>query len=154
MSLIAAPAADIASLAGPTAAGLPVTPALEDAAVLAMLADLARTVEASFAPAGWLIVDEGTIAGLLSLVAVPANGVIAIGYGIAPSRRGKGLATRAVGELLGISAADSRIVAVTAETATGNVASQRVLAANGFRRTGTRTDPDDGELLGWRIDLQ
>jgi len=135
------------------AAPLPVAPDLEAPEVLVMLADLAHTIGEVFAPAAWLIVEDGTIVGLLSLVAPPAAGVIAIGYGVAPSWRGRGVATRAVAELIAVAAVDARIVAVTAETAVANLASQRVLAANGFGRTGERTDPEDGQLIVWRVDL-
>jgi RimJ/RimL family protein N-acetyltransferase len=46
------------------------------------------------------------------------------------------------------------ISAVVAATAIANVVSQRVLERNGFARTGTTYDPDDGELIWWRTDLR
>ena len=48
---------------------------------------------------------------------------------------------------------DPAIRAVDAETTLGNLPSQRALARNGFRRAGTRVDPDDGELIVWQIEL-
>ena len=151
--LVAATSADIAALADRTAA-LPVAPDLAAPAVLAMLAELAATIAPTFAPAAWLVVEAGIIVGLVSLVAVPADGAIAIGYGVAPACRGAGVARRAVADLLGAAAADPRVTAVTAETATDNRSSQRVLEANGFRRTGARIDPEDGPVIGWRRDLR
>jgi RimJ/RimL family protein N-acetyltransferase len=51
-------------------------------------------------------------------------------------------------------ASDPLIRGVSAGTATANVASQRVLEANGFARTGTRIDPEDGEVIVWRRDIR
>jgi len=99
----------------------------------------------------WLVVVDGEAAGLCGHKHAPtAAGTIEIGYGIATAWRGRGLATGAVGAMLGIAAEDMRIRHLTAETAAGNIASQRVLEKNGFVRTGTRVDPEDGALILWR----
>ena len=42
---------------------------------------------------------------------------------------------------------------LTAGTSVDNPGSQRVLEKNGFVRTGTREDPEDGTLITWAIDL-
>lgn len=78
--------------------------------------------------------------------AVHDDGAVEIGYGINTSRRGSGFATEAVAavsvHLLGCFG----ISRVTARTAIGNVASQRVLEANGFR-PGEAPPARDGLLL-------
>ena len=117
--------------------------------VLQMLADLASSIRAHFAPSAWMIVEGGEVVGLLSAVRPPAEGELHIGYGIASSRRGRGMAGRAVTELVAWAASDSRVERITAETAVDNLPSQRVLEINGFRVTGTREDPEDGRLFTW-----
>lgn len=42
---------------------------------------------------------------------------------------------------------------LTAATRVDNPGAQRALARNGFVRTGTREDPDDGTPITWAIDL-
>src|SRR5690349_10061088 len=68
--------------------------------VLKMLADLADEIRPSFAPSAWLIVVEDEIVGLCSVTRVPDGGDIHIGYGVAPTRQGRGHATQAIGDLL------------------------------------------------------
>jgi len=117
--------------------------------VLRMLADLAASIRADFAPSAWMVVDDDEIVGLLSAVRPPAAGELHIGYGIAPSRRHHGFATRAVTDIVAWAGTDSRIDRISAETAVDNRPSQRVLEANRFRVIGSRRDPEDGDLLIW-----
>ena len=119
--------------------------------VLAMLAGLAAEIETQFAPAVWLIVRGGRVAGLCSLVKVPAGGRLTIGYGTAAGDEGSGVATRAVGELAEWARHDRRVDWLAADTAVGNIASQRVLERNGFSRCGTRHDDEDGDLICWEL---
>lgn len=124
---------------------------IEGPEVLTMLRGLATSVRAKFSPAAWLIVEDREIVGLCSLLGAPdAEGAAAIGYGVAASRRGRGSARRAVADLVHWARSAPAINALTAETSIHNIASQRVLEANGFARIGTRTDPEDGELFLWR----
>jgi RimJ/RimL family protein N-acetyltransferase len=78
---------------------------------------------------------------------VDENGAIEIGYGFGVT--GKGFATEAVEALVTHLLASASIVAITANTAVGNVASQRVLEKNGFRKTDTSSSEEDGDLLVW-----
>jgi RimJ/RimL family protein N-acetyltransferase len=121
--------------------------------VLAMLRDLADSIRADFDPAAWLIVEDGTVAGLVSLVTPVADRAIRIGYGVAPDCQGRGIATRAVGKVLQWAKADPRLNCVTAETDHHNTASHRVLERNGFARVGTRFDSEDGDLIIWQAQL-
>jgi RimJ/RimL family protein N-acetyltransferase len=66
---------------------------------------------------------------------------VEVGYGIVPSRQGRGYATEAVQAMLAMAWADPRVTAVVAGTDPGNLASQRVLGKAGFRQIAA-----DGEL--------
>ena len=117
-----------------------------------MLGALAETVRLQFDPAAWLIVYNEEVVGLCSITKpFVTPGVIEIGYGIAPERRGRGFATAAVGKLLVLARADERIKFVTAETALDNASSQRTLEKNGFTRIGEGMDSEDGALVRWQI---
>jgi RimJ/RimL family protein N-acetyltransferase len=118
---------------------------------LQMLAGLDARVAKTFTPASWLIVEENEVVGLCSIIRPPKGDEIAIGYGIAPSRQGRGVASRAVGEVIAWAGANALIRAVTAETTVTNIASQRVLIRNGFVQIGERLDGEDGPLLCWRL---
>jgi len=131
---------------GFTLADTPVAPA----DVLHMLAGLAAIVSSVFSPASWLIVEENEVVGLCSITRPPVNDVLDIGYGIAPSRMGRGIAGRAVGEVVAWARSSPRVSALTAETSVANIASQRVLSRNGFVRVGERVDPEEGPLICWR----
>ena len=122
--------------------------------VLRMLAELADSIRPHFDPAAWMLVEAGEIVGLASLTRLPRDGQIHIGYGVAPTRQGRGIATRAVAELLAWARTDDRVFCVTAETAHDNGPSQRVLLRNGFVRSGERHDREDGRVICWRIDLR
>ena len=127
---------------------------VEASEVLAMLRGLSAEVGESFEPNAWLIVEDGEVVGLCSLVRLPyVGGAVMIGYGVAASRRRRGIAGRAVADLLDWARGDYRVSEVTAETSIHNAPSQRVLEANGFARSGEREDEDDGPLFCWRASV-
>ncbi len=105
-------------------------------------------------PASWMIVVGGEVVGLVSLMGEPdADREVEIGYGVAPSRWGQGLASRAVAALLPL-LAERELNALRAATSVDNPASQLVLERNGFVRAGTRVDDEDGPLILWRRPLE
>jgi RimJ/RimL family protein N-acetyltransferase len=125
---------------------------VETPEVLAMLRGLSAEVGESFQPNAWMIVEDGEVVGLCSLVRTPYVGdSVMIGYGVAASRRRRGIARRAVADLLAWARGDYRVATVTAETSIHNAPSQRVLEANGFERSGEREDEDDGPLFCWSV---
>jgi ribosomal-protein-alanine N-acetyltransferase len=63
----------------------------------------------------------------------PKGGEVEIGYGIVPTRQGRGYATEAVSTLASLALTMPDVVAVVASTDAGNVASQRVLEKAGFQ---------------------
>lgn len=142
-----------ALIAGESPDGLTVAEGgVEAPEVLAMLRGLSAEVGESFQPNAWLIVEDGEVVGLTSLVRTPYVGdTVMIGYGVAASRRRRGIATRAVAQVLAWARTDHRVTAITAETAVDNAASQRVLEANGFAKSGEREDEEDGPLFCWSV---
>jgi len=133
----------------------PCDSALAPPEVLAMLGQLADHIRPIFSPSAWMIVEDGEIVGLISPTQPldAADRSLRIGYGVAPTRWGKGVATRAVADLAAWAREDDRVRALTAETSVDNPASQTVLARNGFQAVGEREDSEDGPLILWRLDL-
>lgn len=118
--------------------------------IIKMLTSVADKVRQTFTPVSWLIVEDQELVGLCSVTRPPSAGVIDIGYGIAPSRRGRGIARKAIGEIVAWARYASHVAAITADTAPDNIASQRVLQFNGFSKIGERIDDEDGHLVCWR----
>jgi len=123
--------------------------------MLAMLAQLAEHIAAVFSPSAWMMVEDGEVVGLISSVQPlgAADRSLMIGYGVAPTRWGRGAASRAVAELVAWARTDDRIHALTAETSVDNPASQTVLSRNGFQAVAEREDNDDGPLIVWRLEV-
>jgi len=126
---------------------------IEAEPVLHLLRALADKIRPNFSPCAWLLVEDGEVAGLLSITSIVVPGEVRIGYGVAPTRRGRGVATRAVAGLLAWANEEPRLSVLHAETGADNRASQRVLAANGFIQVGGRFDDEDGALIVWRREL-
>ncbi len=122
--------------------------------VLQMLAGVAVEVWKRFSPASWLIVEDNEVVGLCSITRPPHHGIIDIGYGIAPSRRGRGAATQAVADIVSWARNNPVVLAITAETTHENIASQRVLEGSGFQRIGERFDEEDGDLICWKVSTE
>ena len=109
-------------------------------------AEMGKTTDT---PVAWLIADGGEVVGMTSLTKYE-DGLYEIGYGVAPAHEGRGVMSAAIAALLPILAADGH-AGLTAGTSVDNPGSQRVLEKNGFVRTGTREDPEDGALITWAI---
>jgi RimJ/RimL family protein N-acetyltransferase len=96
----------------------------------------------------WLIIADEVVAGMLGFKGPPKVDEIEVGYGVVPSFQGRGVATAALGRLL--EEVRDRGLAVRAETATWNVASQGVLRRLGFLEVGRSWSPKDSDLIQWR----
>jgi RimJ/RimL family protein N-acetyltransferase len=115
---------------------------------------LRRTLPELGGYGSWLMVANGEVVGLCSYKGPPnATGDVEAGYGIAPQRRRLGYATRGAALLIEAARRDHRVRAITAETALGNLPSQKVLTANGFTDVGRGMDDDEGETIVWRLAL-
>jgi ribosomal-protein-alanine N-acetyltransferase len=92
----------------------------------------------------------GEVVGMLGTKGgVNEQGAVEVGYGFNASFEGRGYATEAVGALVRSLLTHPDVRTVTAETSVANLASQRVLEKNGFVRTGTGWNDEDGDLVLW-----
>jgi RimJ/RimL family protein N-acetyltransferase len=121
---------------------------VEPEETLRSLESLARDLRAAQGWGTFLALLDGEVVASLAVKRPVEDGVAEIGYGVAPSRRGKGIGTAAVG-LLCEALAERGVRVVTAETAVENAASIRVMEKAGFRRVGAREDEADGALILW-----
>jgi RimJ/RimL family protein N-acetyltransferase len=93
-------------------------------------------------PGTFLVVEDGVVVGDCGWFGPPADGVAEIGYGLAPSARGRGVATQAVGQLLRwVAAQGARSVRI--EVLAANTSSLRLAERLGFA--------DVGEHAGHRV---
>jgi RimJ/RimL family protein N-acetyltransferase len=96
--------------------------------------------------------DEFALVGLGGFKGAPVEGVVEIGYGIAPSHRGRGLATAAARALVEL-ARRRDVATVRAHTLAEPNASTGVLQNVAFVRTGELHDSDVGAIWRWELDL-
>jgi len=94
--------------------------------------------------------DSRTLAGWGGFKGPPADGVVELGYAVAPALRGKGIASDAVRRMLREAFSHSEVQAVIAHTLAEIGPSTRVLEKTGFARDGEVTDARDGQLWRWR----
>ena len=100
--------------------------------------------------------EESPVIGVVGVEDVNADtGRAMIGYWLATPDTGRGLATRAVAAVLEWARSETDIRTVWAGVAAPNIASRRVLEANGFRDLGTRgTDERGVAQLLYEIELR
>lgn len=84
------------------------------------------------------ILDSEAIAGVINLFGIVWEGIESgtIGYWVDGARNGRGLATRAVADIVAHALGELGLHRVEAGTLVENVPSQRVLEKNGFERIG------------------
>ncbi|TCO18175.1 ribosomal-protein-alanine N-acetyltransferase [Kribbella steppae] len=114
----------------------------------ARLAGLLAEQEAGICRFHVLVDDSGAVVGRVNLVDFE-NGSAELGYRIAESATGKGLASAAVRALIGIAAPEYGLTALRAGTSVKNLASQVVLERAGFRLVG-----DDGAERVYELKLE
>ena len=106
---------------------------------------------------GWwtyLFVHRGDakLIGLGGFKGAPnVEGVVEIGYALAPAYRGRGLASEAARGMLAYAFSHPEVRGVVAHTLPEKNASTRVLERVGFVHVGTVHDPDDGEVWRWSL---
>jgi len=103
----------------------------------------------------YLIVSKSgdAIVGGCGFQSAPIDGCVEIGYGVASSQRGRGIATAAVRQLLQFAAADGVVQQVVARILPRNVASSKVVGRLGFSKGRTSIDRD-GEVVDhwtWQV---
>ena len=100
-----------------------------------------------------ILVGSGDAVGGIGFIHPPEVGEVEVGYGLAESARGRGLATEAL-RAATVWAQEHGVARVVAMTATDNLASQRVVERVGFTRLpGQVVDPEDGPLWRWELGL-
>ena len=80
-----------------------------------------------------------------------AEGVVEIGYALAPVYRGRGLATEAARGMMKYAFSHREVSRVEAHTLAEKNASVRVLEKLGMKYVGAVSDPKDGEVWHWRV---
>ncbi|HKV29683.1 MAG TPA: GNAT family protein [Candidatus Dormibacteraeota bacterium] len=97
--------------------------------------------------------NDGSLVGFGGWKGTPVDGVVELGYSVAPARQGRGIATAAVRELIARAHAGG-LKCVIAHTLPESSASTGVLKRCGFRYVGEIPDPD-GQVEGvvWRWEL-
>lgn len=107
--------------------------------------------DAEYVDGRYVVVERATqmAIGHVGTVGVPDDrGAVEIGYGIEVARAGNGFATEAVSAITAHLLGVPGVAQVTARTAVGNTASQRVLEGNGFVRAEHIAHQED-ELVLW-----
>ena len=120
------------------------------------IVDLLRGVASEVGPtvdgaAAWMMVVDGEGVGMISIKERDGRGRWDIGYGVAPSREGRGHTTAAVAELARIAFATGA-TGLTAETLPDSGASPQVLRRNGFACIGQFDHPEDGMVDQWVLE--
>lgn len=91
--------------------------------------------------------ETGLAVGGIGFLSAARDGEAEVGYGLAESARGRGLATEALQAVVQL-AHDEGVPAVVALTDPANAPSHRVLQRCGFVRDGVETS-DEGEMQRW-----
>ena len=104
----------------------------------AMLADLLRKAEEGTALPRAILDDDGALAGRITLTGIEHGPYrnARVGYWVAAAANGRGLASRALAEVLDLAFGELGLHRVEASTLVDNLRSQAVLARNGFTRIG------------------
>ena len=106
-------------------------------------------------PAHWcaffLIVSRNAVLGTCRFRSAPANGRVEIGYAVAESQRGRGVATEAVKLLLEVAIASGVVTEVFAHIVPENVASSKVVSRLGFSKRDALVDHDGKTVAVWSL---
>ncbi len=98
----------------------------------------------------FFFVDEPrTLVGWGGFKGPPADGVVELGYAVAPAFRGRGIASDAVLQMLDDAFSDDRVNAVIAHTLAEPGPSTRVLDKTGFAHDGEVDGGDDVPVWRW-----
>ena len=118
-----------------------------DLVIASLIANNMTVGADAYVPYKIILRASGQVIGGCGFMGPPdATGAVEIGYGLAPSQRGKGIATEAVGGLVGEAWKDPRVKVVFARTDQDNEPSQGVLRRAGFRQVDS-----DSEQLRWEL---
>jgi RimJ/RimL family protein N-acetyltransferase len=94
--------------------------------------------------------DAGELVGFGGFKGPPVDGEVEIGYGVAPAREGRGIATAAARWLTETAFARG-VEVVVAHTLAEMSASTTVLQRCGMTKVRELVDPDDGPIWRWEV---
>ena len=97
----------------------------------------------------FLFVEGDRVVGSGGFRGIPSDGRVEIGYVVAPSCQGQGLATDSARLLAKMALEQPEVTEVYAETAVANTPSRRVVEKAGFRHIGQRDTESDGLVDCW-----
>jgi RimJ/RimL family protein N-acetyltransferase len=98
-----------------------------------------------------VLTQPRTLIGMGGYRGPPEDGVVEIGYALAPAYRGRGLATAFARTLIEHAFADPRVTAVVAHTLAESNPSNRLLSRLGFKNIRELVDPAEGPVWLWRL---
>lgn len=101
----------------------------------------------------FLIISGSAVLGTCRFRNAPVHGVVSIGYGVAESQRGQGVATAAVRQLLQKAASSGLVQQVVAHILPGNLASSKVVSRLGFSKGDLIVDHDGETVTLWSIQV-
>ena len=99
------------------------------------------------------VVDAPVLVGGGGCLGPPVDGSVEIGYSVLPSFQRRGYATEMMTAIVSWVGNDQRIQQITAETATGNLASRRLLSRLGFHEAGPGRDAGAVLYMWTRVGL-
>jgi RimJ/RimL family protein N-acetyltransferase len=97
---------------------------------------------------------EDRLVGSGGYVGPPDDGVVELGYEIAPEFRRKGYATAAVGAMVAKAKSSGAVHTVIAHTLAAENPSTAVLRKAGFRFLGAFPDEEQGSVWRWELALE
>lgn len=97
--------------------------------------------------------DVQSLVGSGGFKGAPLEGMVEIGYEIAPGWRGQGLATAAASSLIEVARESGQVGIVAAHTLASENPSMGVLRKLGFVLAATTTDPEVGSVCRWHLEL-
>ena len=155
MDLIPLSADALLSLAGGGTAevnGVPVTWPTDDLRVLGYRRHALLSDAGSAPYLLHVVLENGTVLARIGCHEGPRDGVVEIGYAVAPAHRRQGLATAMVREFLDWLALHG-VATVRASVSPGNTASRALLDRFGFVQVGSHIDEEDGLELELTLEL-
>lgn len=112
----------------------------------------ARAPESAWGPLLFVRTKPRMLVGMGGFKGEPSEeGMVEIGYGIAPGHRGQGLATAAAAEMVRRAFDDPRVRVVQAHTLAEPNASTRVLGRVGMVRVAEHVQPEVGPVWLWEL---
>jgi ribosomal-protein-alanine N-acetyltransferase len=112
--------------------------------------NLARDPGCPWGTTLFVLTSPRTLIGMGGFKGPPKEGVVEIGYAVAPAFQGRGLATEAARQLVHRAFTDRRVTAVDAHTLSHPNASVRVLEKLGMQRMDAHSF-DNQEVWHWRL---